>query len=636
MKMGQSVLLIPRRREGIRKLLKAEVCEMQTTDVLLGLLRERGKRGLPLTRIYRQLFNPHLYLTAYGRIYRNKGAMTPGVTEETADSMSLEKINTIIAAVRQERYQWQPARRTYILKKNGKKRPLGMPVWSDKLLAEVMRMILDAYFDGTFSDHSHGFRSERGCHTALQDISHNWKGTVWLIEGDIADCFGSLDHGLLLSTVGEHIQDGRFLGLVKKLLDAGYLEEWKLNKTLSGVPQGSILSPVLSNILLSKLDRFVETTLIPRYTRGERRKPNKAYERLKVQARRLRQKGQREAARKHRQQAQHLPSIETHDPGYRRLRYCRYADDFALAFIGPKEEAEEIKQQLRTFLLEELKLNLSEEKTLITHARSQAAKFLGYEITTLQSNSKQYRDKNGRKNRRINGNIGLRVPPTVVQEKCKRYLQKNRPIHRAELLNESDYTIVATYQLEYRGIVNYYRMAYNLHTLHQLKWVMEISLAKTLARKHQISVAKVHQKYKATLDIQGKSYKGLQVTVPREGKKPLVATWGGIPLIWDVNVSIEDPTQTRWGSRSELEKRLLAQVCEQCGATRMTDRIEVHHIRALKDLEKYTGREKPQWVQIMAARRRKTLVLCRTCHMDIQYGRPHRRKISRSRTESSG
>lgn len=608
---------------------------MQTTDVLLGLLRERGKRGLPLTRIYRQLFNPHLYLTAYGRIYRNKGAMTPGVTDETADGMALEKIDTIIQALRQERYQWQPARRTYIPKKHGKKRPLGMPVWSDKLLAEVMRLILDAYFDVTFSDHSHGFRSERSCHSALRDIYHTWKGCVWIIEGDIADCFGSLDHELILSTLGEHIQDGRFLGLVKKLLDAGYLEEWKLNKTLSGVPQGSILSPVLSNILLSKLDRFVETTLIPRYTKGERRKLNPAYERLRIQVHRLRKKGQMEAARKCKQQAQQLPSVETHDPDYRRLRYCRYADDFALAFTGPKEEAEEIKQQLRTFLLEELKLNLSEEKTLITHARSQAAKFLGYEITTLQSNSKQCRDKNGHKSRRINGNIGLRVPQTVVQEKCKRYMRKNQPIHRAELLNESDYTILATYQLEYRGIVNYYRMAYNLHTLHRLKWVMESSLAKTLARKHQISVAKVYKKYQANLDIRGKSYKGLQVTVPREGKKPLVATWGGIPLIWDVNAPIEDPLQTRWASRSELEKRLLAQVCEQCGATRMTDQIEVHHIRALKDLEKYTGRTKPRWVQIMAARRRKTLVLCRTCHMDIQYGHPHQRKVSRSRTESS-
>ena len=606
---------------------------MQTTEALLGLLRERGKRGLPLTRIYRQLFNPNLYLTAYGRIYRNKGAMTPGVTEETADGMALEKIDTIIQALRQERYQWQPARRTYIAKKNGKKRPLGMPVWSDKLLAEVMRLVLDAYFDATFSDHSHGFRSERSCHTALRDIYHTWKGTVWIIEADIADCFGSLDHKLILSTLGEHIQDGRFLGLVKKLLDAGYLEEWKLNKTLSGVPQGSILSPVLSNILLSKLDRFVETTLIPRYTRGKRRKLNPTYERLRIQVYRLRKKGQMEAARKCKQQAQQLPSVDTHDPDYRRLRYCRYADDFALAFTGPKEEAEEIKQQLRTFLLEELKLNLSEEKTLITHARSQAAKFLGYEIATLQSNSKQFRNKNGHKSRRINGNIGLRVPKIVMQEKCKRYMRKNKPIHRAELLNESDFTIVATYQLEYRGIVNYYRMAYNLHTLHQLKWVMESSLVKTLARKHQISVAKVYKKYQADLDIQGKRYKGLQVTVPREGKKPLVATWGGIPLVWDANAPIEDPLQTRWGNRSELEKRLLAQVCEQCGATRITDRIEVHHIRALKDLEKYTGRVKPRWVQIMAARRRKTLVLCRTCHMDIQYGHPHQRKVSRSRTE---
>ena len=392
---------------------------------------------------------------------------------------------------------------------------------------------------------------------------------------------------------------------------------------------------MLSNILLSKLDRFVERELMPQYNKGEKRRENQAYQRLIKRARRLRKKGQMEAAQKIKQQAQKLPSIDPQDPDYRRLRYCRYADDFALAFVGPKDEAETIKQRLRTFLLEELKLNLSEEKTLITHTRDSAAKFLNYEITTLQSDTKQTL-RRGRKMRSINGEIGLKVPRNVIEDKCKRYMRKGKAIHRAELLNESDFTIIATYQLEYRGLVNYYRMAYNLHTLHKLKWVMEISLAKTLARKHQISVAKVYRKYKANLDIQGKMYKGLQVTVPREGKKPLVATWGGIPLIWDVNVSIEDPTQTRWGSRSELEKRLLAQVCEQCGATRMTDQIEVHHIRALKDLEKYTGREKPQWVQIMAARHRKTLVLCRTCHMDIQYGRPHRRKVSRSRTVSSG
>src|SRR5213078_1195449 len=186
---------------------------------------------------------------------------------------------------------------------------------------------------------------------------------------------------------------------------------------------------------------------------------------------------------------------------------------------------------------------------------------------------------------------------------------------------------------EYRGLVNYYRMAYNLHTLQKLKWVMEISLTKTLAHKHKTSARKIDRKYRAELDVNGKKYRGLQVKVPREGKMPLVATWGGIPLTWDVQAPIEDQLQQRvWGERSELEKRLLAQVCEQCGATRMTDQIEVHHIRALKDLEKYTGREKPLWVKIMAARKRKTLVLCRTCHMDIQYGRPPKRTVSRSRT----
>jgi group II intron reverse transcriptase/maturase len=606
--------------------------KLQTTETYLGLLRERGKRGLPLQRVYRQLYNTNLYLSAYGRIYRNAGAMTPGVTEETADSTSLDTFDTIIQALRQERYQWQPARRTYILKKNGKKRPLGMPVWSDKLLAEVMRMILDAYFDGTFSDHSHGFRSERGCHTALREIYHTWKGTAWIIEGDIADCFGSLDHDLIISALAEHLQDGRFLNLVKKLLDAGYMEDWKLNKTLSGVPQGSILSPVLSNILLNKLDRFVENELMPLHNKGSKRKPNQAYTRLMNRARKLRKKGQKEAARKIKQQAQKLSSIDPQDPDYRRLRYCRYADDFALAFVGPKEEAEAIKQRLRTFLCEELKLELSEEKTLITHTRDSAAKFLNYEITTIQSDAKQTLDKNGHKGRKVNGEIGLKVPRTVVEDKCKRYMREGKPAHRSELLNESDFTIVATYQLEYRGLVNYYQMAFNLHILHNLKWVMETSLTKTLAHKHKTTVTKIYDKYRTEIEVEGRKYKVLQVTVPREGKKPLVATWGGIPLTWDASAPIKDQIQQHHWKRSELEQRLLAQVCEQCGATRMTDKIEVHHIRALKDLEQYTGREKPLWVHIMAARRRKTLVLCHTCHMDIQHGRPHRRKVSRSRT----
>ncbi len=482
------------------------------------------------------------------------------------------------------------------------------------------------------SEHSHGFREERGCGSALREIYYTWRGSTWLIEGDIADCFGTLSHALLISTVSEKIHDGRFIHLVKKLLDAGYLEDWRFNQTLNGVPQGSIVSPILSNILLDKLDKYVETELVPQYNRGVKRKANQRYKNLMERARRKFKAGKKEAASKLRKQGQQLPSYDTQDPDYRRLKYIRYADDFCLAFIGPKSEAEEIKRQLRRFLSEELKLNLSEEKTLITHARSDAATLLGYEVLTLKKDRKHCLDKAGTDRRSINGLVGLRVPHAVILEKCDRYQKRGKPIQRAELLNESDFTIISTYQLEYRGIVDYYRLAYNLHSLDQLKWVMEQSVVKTLAHKHKTSVRKIYTQYRTEIEGEKQNYKVLQVSISREGKNPLVATWGGVPLIWDIQSNPDDRPQLRWNVRSELEKRLLAQVCEVCGATRMTAQIEVHHIRARKDLNKYEGREKPSWVKIMAARRRKTLILCHTCHMDLHAGRPLKQKLSRSRT----
>jgi group II intron reverse transcriptase/maturase len=596
--------------------------------------------GCLLPRVYRQLFNREVYLKAYGRIYRNDGAMTAGSTEEVVDGMSLAKIDAIIDALRQERYRWKPARRVWIPKKNGKKRPLGVTTWSDKLVAEAVRLILDAYFDGQFSDHSHGFREGRGCGDALRDIYHTWKGSAWIIEGDISDCFGSLSHDLLISLLSEKIHDGRFIRLIKHLLQAGYLEEWRFNQTLSGVPQGSILSPLLSNILLNKLDQYVETVLIPRYTRGgKKRRNNPEYKRFMYQAEKCFKRGDISQGRHFRKAAQHLPSYDPQDPTYRRLHYCRYADDFALGFSGPKSEAEDIKRQLTTFLQEELKLCLSEEKTLITHARSDAAKFLGYEVSILQNNSKRCWVKKGKTQRRvdqrsINAGIGLRIPRSVLLDKCARYMKRGKPIHRSEMENESDFTIISTYQLEYRGIVEYYRLAYNLHTLDHLKRVMQESLAKTLAFKYKTSIRKIYEKYHTEIEGEGKRYKVFQVIVPRAGKKPLVATWGGIPLTWDIGATIHDRPGRKWNRRSELEKRLLAQTCESCGATRLSTQIEVHHIRALKDLNKYDGREKPLWVKIMAARRRKTLVLCRTCHDDLHAGRPLKRKqVSRSRKE---
>jgi group II intron reverse transcriptase/maturase len=250
---------------------------MQNAETVLGVLRERGRRGLPCDELYRQLFNPQLYLLAYGRIYANHGAMTPGVTQETVDGMSLAKIGRIIDAMRYERFRFRPVRRVYIPKKDRRRRPLGLPTWSDKLVGEVVRLLLEAYYEPIFSDRSHGFRPGRGWHTALREVANTWVGTTWFVEGDISDCFGSLDHEVMMATLAEKIHDNRFLRLIRNMLQAGYLEDWIYNATLSGSPQGGVASPILSNIYLHKLDTFVETVLIPQYTRGEARRPNSEY-----------------------------------------------------------------------------------------------------------------------------------------------------------------------------------------------------------------------------------------------------------------------------------------------------------------------------------------------------------------------
>jgi group II intron reverse transcriptase/maturase len=590
---------------------------MQTAETIEGLIREHGKKGAPLERVYRLLYNPDFYLRAYGKLYRNDGAMTPGVTEETVDEMSQEKIGAIIEAIRYERYRWTPAKRIYIPKKSGKLRPLGLPIWSDKLVQEVVRNILTAYYEPQFSEHSHGFRPQRGCHTALREIWGKWTGVVWFIEGDISGCFDNIHHAVLLDILREGIYDERFIRLISNMLSAGYLEDWRHNATLSGTPQGGVISPILANIYLDKLDRFVTEQLIPKWTRGAVRRDNQEYNALLHRAEYLRKKGKYEEAKAIKQQAMRLPSMDVNDPNFRRLRYVRYADDFLLGFTGTKAEAEQIKEEIRVFLQDTLKLELSQAKTLVTHARTEAAHFLGYEIQTMQAGSQRGRDKR----RSLNGKTGLRVPHRVIEEKCQGYTENGKPRHRKELTNDSDFTIIATYQAEFRGIVEYYQMAYNLIMLDKLKWIMETSLVKTLANKHKTTATAIYRKYGAKATIKGRTYKVLQAVVERPGKEPLVATWGGIPLIWSLKAQLDDQPKRIWGSRTELEKRLLANECEYCGST---ENIEVHHIRALKDLNRHKGRELPEWMKLMAARKRKTMVVCRTCHQDITYGRPMR------------
>jgi group II intron reverse transcriptase/maturase len=589
---------------------------MRSAETILITIRDRGKGGKPLERIYRLLFNRELYLLAYSRIHRNAGALTPGVTQETADGMSLDTIERIIELLRFERYHWSPSKRISIAKPHSKKRrPLGLPSWSDKLVQEVIRLILDAYYEPHFSEHSHGFRPGRGCHSALQEIRHTWVGTTWYLHGDISGCFERLEHELLLGILAERIHDGRFLRLIGGALRAGYLEEWTWHPTLSGTPQGGIASPVLSNLYLDRLDQFVETRVLPAHNRGVRRQENPAYRRLMHQARIRERHGDHKGGQELRRQAQHLPSSDPSDPAYRRLRYIRYADDVLLGFAGPRSEAEEIKREIGAFLWEELKLELSEEKTVITHGRTGAAHFLGYDITTLHNDRKQTRG-----HRSINGGIGFQIPEAVIQEKGARYSRRGKPVHRPELLQDSVFAIVTRYQQEYRGIVGYYRLAYNLHRLSRLRWVMEQSLVKTLAHKLQITVRQVYRRYSATVQTEDVPRKVLRVVIEREGRAPLIAQWGAISLAWNDCARPTDPTPSNWSSRTDLLDRLLADTCELCGSQ---EDVQVHHIRHLKTLHQPGRRAKPRWMQVMAARQRKTLVVCHSCHREIHAGQPH-------------
>lgn len=589
---------------------------MRTAETILAIIQGRGRRNLKLEGVYRQLYNPDLYLRAYGRLYRNSGSMTEGSTGETVDGMSMRKILGIIELLRNERYRWTPVRRLLIPKGNGKTRPLGIPTWSDKLLQEVVRSILEAYFEPQFSQNSHGFRPGRGCHTALRDISRTWTGAKWLIEGDIKGCFDNIDHSILASILRENIRDNRFMVLIENLLKAGYLEEWRYHPTLSGTPQGGIVSPLLANIYLDRLDRFVETSLIPEYTRGDHRRVNPEFARISSKIHSHRKRGAPGSVLGPLRRAQRVTLCnDPNDPDYRRLRYIRYADDFLLAFAGPRVEAEAIKARLQEFLLDSLKLELSPEKTLITNAFAGKAEFLGYDVSA-EGHSRS---------------IVLRVPVRKLRDKAARYMSKGRPIHKAKLIDMSDFAIVERYGREYRGIVQYYAYARNRHWLNYLHYVMRYSLLKTLALKRKSSVAKMAARLDGKAITARGTRKCLQVIVPREGRTPLVARFGGIGLSPEKFVATDiedlpDPEPFNRNRRTELLDRLMAGECERCGSK---DDLQVHHVRKLADLKVEGQSEKPAWMRQMIAMRRKTLIVCKPCHDAIHAGRPTRTREGR-------
>ena len=592
----------------------------RSPERVLNSLNEHSKdSSYKFERLYRILFNEELFYVAYQKIASNGGSTTKGSDGRSIDGMSLARIETLIASLKDESYQPHPSRRVHIPKKNGKTRPLGIPAFEDKLVQEVVRMILEAIYEGHFETTSHGFRPKRSCHTALLHIQKTFSGAKWFIEGDIKGFFDNIDHDVLVGILRERISDDRFIRLIRKFLKAGYVEDWTFHNTYSGMPQGGIVSPILANIYLDKLDKYVKE-YIRHFDMGTKRRPGKESNDLANERKRTVRKlkkvkdGTEKAALVARlkaieQERAAFPSGDEMDGSYRRLKYIRYADDFILGVIGSKEDALRIKEDIKSFLSESLALELSEEKTLITHT-GKSAKFLGYEITVTRNNH-QRRDVQGRLRRTYGKRVRLNVSMATLRDKLLEYgameikLRNGKEIWkpkcRSGLIFNDDLEILDRYNRETVGFCNYYLIANNCVVLHNFRYIMEYSMYKTFAGKYRSTVRKINKKYRYnklfTVKYEQKGAIKSRTFYKTSFKRRTTAFNGSCDI---------EPYSIADVSRTNLTDRLKAEKCELCGAT---GKLIMHHVRNLKDLK---GKE--SWERLMSARKRKTIALCPSCH----------------------
>ena len=597
-------------------------------------LSQEGKRINGLFRL--MLSDQLLWQQAYISLAPNKGAVTPGSdAQNTLDGYSPSRVDRIIAALADGSYRFTPVRRVYIPKATGGKRPLGLPSGDDKLVQEVARRLLEAIYESVFSTDSHGFRPGRSCHTALDQIQHTWTGVKWLVNVDVRGFYDNIDHKILVALLEQKIDDKRFIKLIKGMLAAGYVEDWRFHRTHSGTPQGGVISPCLANIYLHELDKFV-TGKIEAFNCGKSRKTGRDYYRRTCLIHRRRRKidllkangDSPQAIKALRDEIHHLeqerskyPSRHEMDPGYRRLLYCRYADDFVLGVIGSKQEAEAIRLEVQEFLRTELALEVAEEKSGVHHA-TDGVEFLSYRVRTWGKRN------GGRAMRRIklhgrhttrrntSQNIQLSVPEHKLRAFCERRGYGNLHLlqskHRGFLTPLSDVKIVWAYNAEMRGLANYYRLACNAKgSLSKLYYIWWGSLLRTLAAKHKTTVKKVASRlrtpngeYVARCIDDGKPYQAQVWKLKHLNRSPIPAA--GVDAAEHLG---------KWlNCRSTVIERLNARVCELCGSADQP--VEIHHVRRLADVKK-----SPLSARIKSAHTRKRFVLCVTCHDALHTGR---------------
>lgn len=603
-------------------------------NVLESLTSKAANEDYHYKRLYRNLYNPEFFLLAYERIQAKPGNMTAGNDGNTIDGMSMKRIDSLIQRIKDFSYQPKPARRTYIPKANGKMRPLGIPAFDDKLVQEVVRMILESIYEPTFQNSSHGFRPKRSCHIALQYIKRNYTGVKWFVEGDIKGCFDNVDHHVLVRILRRRIKDEYFISLIWKFLKAGYMEKWVYHNTYSGTPQGSLISPILANIYLNELDVFM-AKYAESFNCGKGRKINPAYkmpldvrrgkqEWLKRNSAKISEEKRQKVMAEIRELNNYLSTVPYSDPmdtEYKRVVYVRYADDFLIGVIGSKEDAKQVKTDVGEFIKEQLHLEMSPEKTLITHGND-FARFLGY-LVTVSREQNRTRTKNGFMRRTYVGKVKLYVPKEkwlnrllsygalkISYDKAHGNKEVWEPVRRPGLIRLDDIEILNQYNAEVRGMYNYYRLANNATVLNAFVYVMKYSMYKTFAGKYRTSMRKIIRKYCRNKDFTV-SYQ------TKSGTKSVVFYNQGVRRN-DKVIATENPDiigRTNENRRhTRLTDRLQGHVCEFCGAE--TEDIEIHHIRKLKDL---SGRA--EWERHMIARKRKTMALCHSCHVKLHNGK---------------
>jgi group II intron reverse transcriptase/maturase len=606
---------------------------VQQPNTLLAMLSKMAQKPeVQFDKLFQKLYNIELWLLAYQSIAPKQGNMTPGVDGKTIDGAGMKLILEAIADLKASRYKPIPVRRVHIPKPNGKQRPLGIPGFREKLLGTVLKLILEAIYEPTFSENSHGFRPGRSCHTALEAVKREMNGVRWWVEGDIKGYFDHVSHNTLLRILSKRITDKRFLHVIEQFLKAGYVEDWRYHQTFSGVPQGGTLSPVLSNIYLDELDQEM-AAISAKFHQGKRRRATKEHRSLTnaiyLAKKKAKKTGNWSTYKALKQKQLKTEATDPLDPGYKRLCYLRYADDFLVGIHGSKTDAEEIRRELEVFLKDELQLELSPEKTLITNAKERV-RFLGYDIKRWKGRRKvRFHTRQGVKTQRTGSyHLNLLMPVDKTIKFAQTYGEINRwqGKHRSQLLNLSELEILMTYNAEVRGFLGYYSLADNLKDVAgKVLWITQTSFFRTLAGKRQCSIKKVTKslkkgpnRYVISLEKEGRGIKEYELITSTRQLKTEKVTYGQVDFI---------PKTGMYQSRNELGKRLLADTCEWCGIR--GTQVEVHHVRKLGNLK-----GKTPWERQMIERRRKTMVLCVECHDELHAGTLSEKKKKKAQGKS--